>query len=219
MRHSTLIQGGIWETLEALGPGLLPDLPCDLGPVCPFLSAPQFLHLGAMWRKCFLCHKQGWSRVVDMLPSSPWWQRGEGAPEQIPAVAQGLAPRRLGHVWPTSLAGTKPQLVFDLASCSLFSLQSGELILPPLSQAISTHVIPGGLLLAAASRNLGRATEGAQLSQPPSGQPQLRAHGIVCPGLRFWLCDLGSASPPLWASVHLCTERAGSDALEGTSTP
>lgn len=97
-----------------------------------------------------------------------------------------------------------------------------ELILLPLSQAISTHIIPRGLLLAAFSRNSGRATEGAQLLGTVLPTPFFRAASAENP----WQClfvvcysgcvTLGQSLPlsgPL--SAHLCRQRAGSDALKG----
>lgn len=129
---------------------------------------------------------------MDTIPSRLQWQRGERPPEEI--LGRGTEPG-LPRGWvassPPAGPTQKPGLLFDLASCTLFSLQSRELILLPLSQAISTHIIPRGLPLARFSRNLGRVTEGAQLlgtipSQPPFEQPQLRTPGIV----GSWFADL-----------------------------
>lgn len=61
--------------------------------------------------------------------------------------ARGLASREARLLGAPSQASTKPQLSCDLASCILFSLQSRLFILLPLSQAITTHRIPAGLLL------------------------------------------------------------------------
>lgn len=109
----------------------------------------------------------------------------EGHQRRFQAVAQDLASQEARRLEPTSQANTKPRLLFNFASCTLFSLQSSEFILLPLSQAISTHVIPGGLLLAAFSRNSGRATEGAQLLGAIPSSP-IRAASAENP----WHCVL-----------------------------
>ena len=133
-------------------------------------------------------------------------------------------PERLGCLEPPSQASTKPQLSCDLASCILFSLQSRLFILLPVTGHYYAQNPCG---LTAFSRNSGRATEGAQLLRSICRPPApFRAASAENPRNSVLLvCDSGCVTlghslslsgPP---STHLCRESAGSDALEGTSTP
>ena len=201
-----------------MGLSLLTDLPCDLRHVSSFPSlAPNFFLLGG---RCdegafYAADRDGHVLWTCFRPSVPGWQRGGRPPEEI--LGHGTEPG-LPRGWAASSpsqANTKPGLLFDLASCTLFSLQSRELILLPLSQAISTYIIPGGLLLAALSRSSQERPLPAPIRAASAGHPWLlvrRSGRVTGAGVCLPFSGLPSA--------HLSLqERSGSDALPGTSPP
>lgn len=112
------------------------------------LSDPQFPHLGGNVIKAHSVLQTGAVMCCGHTSVQPTVAKGKKTTREDSGQWHKAWPAEsLGCFQPISQANTKPQLLFDLASCTLFSLQSKLLILLSLSQAISMDIIPGGLLL------------------------------------------------------------------------
>lgn len=131
-----------------------PNLPrCSLP-----LSASGFCHLGGGTRQM-----PSTGMATHTIQPWPQWQRRKKATRG----ESGRWPRSAGSPPARPTLNTRFCLTWLLAPC----LVCGAYPLP-LSQAISTHIIPGGLLMAAFSRNSGRAAEGTEDLGEPARPPQ-----------------------------------------------